>query len=66
MLQKFVTAPVAHWVKGRPTDLAVSGSIPARGEILSILNGAQLPTAFQNRPPIAHSADITKILLKRA
>ena len=40
-------APVAQWVKGWPTDLAVQGSSPAQGRIFSFVNRVLLHTAFQ-------------------
>ena len=45
-------APVAQWVKRWPTDLAVPGSILARGEIFPTVNGVSLHTAFHYHPPI--------------
>ena len=43
---------MAKWVKRWPTDLAVAGSIPARGEIFSTVNGVPLHTAFHYQPLI--------------
>ena len=45
-------APVAQWVKRWPTDLAVSGSSSAQGEIFATLNGVPLQTAFHYHPAI--------------
>ena len=50
-------APIAQWVKRWPTDEAILGSSPARGEIFSTVNGVPLLTAF-------HRPDMTEILLK--
>ena len=47
------TAPVAQSVKRWPTDLAVLGSSPARGELFPTVNGAPLHTAFRYHQPIA-------------
>ena len=51
----------AQWAKRWPTDLAVPGSSPVRGEIFSAVNGVPLHTAFHysDRP------DMTVKLLKR-
>ena len=43
--------PVAQLVKHWLTDLAVSGSSPARGEIFSTVNGVPLHTVFYCHPP---------------
>ena len=43
---------IAQWVKHWPTDLAVPGSNPARGEIFSIVNGVPSHTAFHYHSPI--------------
>ena len=45
-------APVAQWVKRWPTDLAVVSSSPARGEIISTVDGVPLHTAFHYQPLI--------------
>ena len=45
-------ALVGQWVKGWPTDLAVPSSIPARGGIISNVNGVPLLTAFHYQPLI--------------
>ena len=42
-------APVAQWVKRRPTDLAAPGSSPARGELITIVTGIPLHTAPANK-----------------
>ena len=39
-----IGAQVAQWVKRWPTDLEVPGSILARGEIFSTVNGVPLHT----------------------
>ena len=46
-------APVAQWVMWAPTDLSVSDSSPARGEISSsTVNGVSLHTTFDCHPSI--------------
>ena len=50
--ESWLGAPVAQWVKRWPTDLAVPGSILARGEIFPSVNGVPLHTAFHYYPPI--------------
>ena len=46
------SAPVAQWVKRRPTDLVVPSSIPTRGKIFSTINWVPLHTAFYYHPCI--------------
>ena len=59
-----VGAPVAQWFKRWPTDLAVSGSSPARGGNISnrkrgfIAHGLSLKAN--------HRPDMSEILLKKA
>ena len=55
-------AKVAQYVKRWPSDLALPGSSPTRGEI-STVNGVSLHTAFHYHP--AHHPDMTEILMKR-
>ena len=38
--------PIAQWVKRWPTDLAVASLSPARGEILSTINGFHCTQPF--------------------
>ena len=55
-------APVAQCVKCWPTDLAVLSSIPARGEIFSLVNGVPVHSLSLST---SHRPDMTEILLKR-
>ena len=45
-------APADQWVKRWPSNLAVAGSSPAGGGVLSIVNGVPLHTAFHCHPDI--------------
>ena len=47
-----VGASVSQWVKPWPSDLAVMSSSSAGGEILSMVNGVPLHTAFHYQSPI--------------